>query len=307
MWLKNGAVLAIAALVVLAPNPALAFWSVAVPGWEPEIDALAQHVELHLADESNNVSQDYFDSVESSFDSQIEFNARYRESELSLTQNEKTLFAQYDENPDLFNGPLRGTGSFEDGGTVNESMTAELDAALARSRSYVGIAYRVQETDPEYIEGLQIDGLYTDTAFSSASINFRAAYNNASEDMSQTDLPKVIFKRVVRTGKVMSDFPDGAVSNDQQIVSRPNTVFKVRGIARIESRYGEVTVVLEEEVAEGGLIKTNDDFLRGGVKLSFSGKNYRPSPGGIEAKSSYNGAYNKNGTSKAGTGGCPTS
>jgi len=310
LWVRNGAVillLAIAALVVLPPNPALAFWSVAMPGWEAETDTLAQHVELHLADESNNVSQDYFDSVESSVDSQIEFNAHYRESELSLTQDEKSLFAKYTNNEDLFNEPLRGRGAFSGAIEISEQDVAQLDAALARSGSYVGIAYRVQKIDPEYIEGLQVDGLYTDTAFSSASIHFRAAYNNAGEDMSQTDRPKVIFKRILRTGKVMSDFPDGAVSNDSQVVSRPKTVFRVRGIAKIQSEnMGEVTVVVEEEVGEGGLAKADDAFVRRGVKL-YSGKNYRPSLGGAQSKYAYNEAYNKDGTSKAGSGGCTRS
>ena len=311
LWARNGAVilfLAMSVIVLLPPKSALAFWSVAAPGWETEIDALAQHVEWHLADESNIASQDYFDS----FSSQIRYNRLYRQLSLSLTQDEKSLFAKYTNNEDLFNEPLRGTGSFEDGGTVNESMTAELDATLARSGSYEGVAYRVQKTNPEYIEGLEIDDLYTDTAFSSASIDFKAAVNPAGEDMSQTGLPKVIFKRILRTGNVVSDFRDGAVSlsNDPQIVSRPNTVFRVRGIAKVQSRHGEVTVVLEEEEegVEGGLLKTNNYYLEGNVEL-YSGGKYVSSRGGRQARDQYEQAYNEDGTaSHAGTtGGCPTS
>ena len=307
LWVRKGAVvlfLAMSALVVFSPNPALAFWSVAAPGWQLEVDTLAHHVEWYLANKSS-VSEYYFYADSTS--SQVRYNALYRESELSLTQDEKSLFAKYTNNEDLFNEPLRGTGIFEDGGTVNESMTAELDATLARSGSYEGVAYRVQKTNPEYIEGLEIDDLYTDTAFSSASIDFKAALNAAGEDMSQTDLPRVIFRRILKTGNVVSDFRDGAVSNDPQIVSRPNTVFKVRGIVKIPSEnYGEVTVVVEEEVAEGGLLKTNDDFWRENVKL-YSGKKYTTSRGGRQARDAYESNYNEDGTSKVRTGGCPTS
>ena len=308
LWVRKGAViffLAIAALVALPPNPALAFWSVAAPGWRQPIVNIGRTVERYLANESS-MSEYTFDVLSS----QMRYNALSRESELSLTQSEKNIFAQYEENPDLFNEPLRGSGIFEDGeaineATVNETTVAELDATLARSESYAGVAYRVQRTDPEYIEGLEIDGLYTDTAFSSASINFKAALNAASEDMNQTAQPKVIFRRIVRTGNVVSGLSDDAVSNDSQIVSRPNTVFKVRGIAKIQSeKYGEVTVVVEEEVAEGGLLKTNDDFLRENVKL-YSGKKYTTSRGGRQARDRYGQTYNEDGTRREETGVCP--
>ena len=311
LWVRKGAViffLAIAALGVFPPNPALAFWSVAAPGWRVHIINLGRTVEWCLANESS-MSEYYFD-VSSVFSSQMRYNELSKESELSLTQGEKNIFAQYEENPDLVNDPLRGSGIFEDGeaineATVNETTVAELDATLARTGSYAGVAYRVQRTDPEYIEGLEINGLYTDTAFSSASIKFGAAYNNAGDVMNQTAQPKVIFKRILKTGNVVSGLSDDAVSNDQQIVSRPNTVFKVRGIAKIQSeKYGEVTVVVEEEVAEGGLLKTNDDFLRENVKL-YSGKKYTTSRGGRQARDRYGQTYNEDGTRREETGVCP--
>ena len=154
LWARNGAAvlfLAIAALVVFSPNPALAFWSIAAPGWELQVDTWAYHFESYLGDESGSVSGYYFDF--SSASSQMRYDALSRESELSLTQGEKNIFAQYEENPDLFNEPLRGSGIFEDGeaineAAVNETTVAELDATLARTGSYEGDTYRVQRDRP---------------------------------------------------------------------------------------------------------------------------------------------------------------
>ena len=299
LWVRNGAVvlfLAIAALVVFPPNPALAFWSIADSTWRPELDAFATHVELYLADESNIVSQNHFDS----FNSQMRYNQLYRESELVVSQSDKNIFAEYIDNPDLFNEPLRDYGTFGSGSEISDYNVAQLDSGLAKSGSYRGVAYRIGKTTSNYIDELAVNDLYTDTAFSSSSINFETEYKNARGLTAIDGKPKVIYKRVLKSGKVLSDFPDGATANDSQIVSRPNTVFKVRGIAKIQSRYGEVTVVLEEEKEEGGLLKINEESLSE-TKLSFSGENYHASNGGRKAKSRYEEVYNEDGTEKVRT------
>ena len=305
LWMRNGAVvflLAIAALVVLPPNPALAFWSVAAPGWQRYIDDMAKHVEWYLADESNGYSLSFFDSASS----EMRYDKLSRESEISLDMFERNVVATYDANPDLFNEPLRGSDIFQGRPGIHQTTAAKLDAVLAKSGSYEGAAYRVQETNPEYIEGLEIDDLYTDTAFSSSSINFKAVLNTA--DMNQGFESKVILKRILKTGKVVST-NYGGPTRGSRLASRPNTVFKVRGIAKVRSQYGEVTVVLEEEMEEGqgtGLLKNDDPFLQANVK-TYSGGKYMTSRGGRQARDAYESNYNEDGTSKVRTGGCPTS